>query len=583
MERTLARDSIGYELTARNEQRYDTLSSRMKRRAISRMIYDVLFTHRSSASPMDDQVRDGAEPFRPYEGQRIARIDITPLGLLAGSDSSWFERAASELHVTSQPSTIRRDLLFAEGQRVDPALIIATQQLLQERPWISDVAIDIRPHESVEGEVVVDIVTRDSWTISGDGDISGGGPTSLMLYDANFLGYGVRLETAEHFDWRNGGFHGLEVALRVPNILSTHFDAQIAGGKALRDSHAGIDLHKAFLTPSDYAGGVRLEALTERTRLLYRDDTMQIKSRQAEVWAGKSFYISELKSSLYLAGRYASYRFERRPEVAQRLNPAFHERRLAIGSVGLYRERFYTSNLIYGYGRREYLSTGYLLAATAGYEWGEEEDRWYGSLSYRLGKFIGWGYLAGSAELGSYYSPAEGRFSQGALRLGGYWFSNLWRTGGRTRMRQFVTLSLLRGFNRYAGSEELVSFDHDYELRNLSPSARMAGIHRASLSVESVLFTPWQPLGFQLALFAFADTGTLGSHGNLLRNPFYSTLGVGVRFKNERLIFNALEIRLGLAVSKRGLLPAQYVAMSTQERVAPMSFRPVAPGVIPYR
>lgn len=581
LDRTIGHDTVWY--TERNEQRFDTISARSQRSALARLLYDLLWVDRPTTQPTGENVRDEAAIFRPFAGRRIARIENIPIGLLEGSDSSWFERTAAIFHVTSRRITLRRDLLFDVGDRIDPELLVASQQKLQARPYISNVEIDVEPDPLNPQEVVVRVYARDSWSISGDGKVRGNGNTSLMLYDANFMGYGVRLQVAEHFNWKSWKHKGAQVELRVPNVFGTHFDAELATGKAFDDSRLGVDIHKPFLRTTDYAGGVRVENLNERTLLLYADDTMQIRSFQTDLWAGKSFYIKRLKSSFYIAGRYASYRFDRRPEVAERLNPAFHERREVLASIGLYRERFYTSNLIYGYGHREYLSTGYLLEATAGYSDSQFENRWYGSLNYRLGKFIGWGYLAGSVDLESYYSPASKRISQAALLFEGHYFSNLWEVGSQMRMRQFVTLGILRGWERYVGSEEVVTFADPYDLRGLSNRNWMAGRHRARLSLESVLFTPWQPLGFRLSLFAFADLGLLGNHGNLLRNPFYSTLGAGVRFKNERLIFNALEIRVGFAVAKRGLLPAQYVAMSSQERVAPTSFRPVKPQIIPYR
>ena len=39
--------------------------------------------------------------------------------------------------------------------------------------------------------------------------------------------------------------------------------------------------------------------------------------------------------------------------------------------LGLYREKFYSANMIYGFGRREYLAAGYKAEVTSGYTWGE--------------------------------------------------------------------------------------------------------------------------------------------------------------------------------------------------------------------
>ena len=70
------------------------------------------------------------------------------------------------------------------------------------------------------------------------------------------------------------------------------------------------------------------------------------------------------------------------------------------------------------------------------------------------------------------------------------------------------------------------------------------------LNTETVLFTPYQPLGFRIALFGFADFGLLGYSPNIFKNEFYTSFGIGIRLRNERLVFNTIQIRLGLALGK---------------------------------
>ena len=67
------------------------------------------------------------------------------------------------------------------------------------------------------------------------------------------------------------------------------------------------------------------------------------------------------------------------------------------------------------------------------------------------------------------------------------------------------------------------------------------------------------------ALYGFADLGILGYNGNLFKNGFYSTIGIGVRIKNEHLIFRTINIRLGFAVGRTGLLNANYFHINTRQ------------------
>ena len=56
------------------------------------------------------------------------------------------------------------------------------------------------------------------------------------------------------------------------------------------------------------------------------------------------------------------------------------------------------------------------------------------------------------------------------------------------------------------------------------------------LNTETVVFTPYQPLGFRIAVFGFADFGLIGYSPNIFKNDFFTSFGLGVRLRNERLV-----------------------------------------------
>jgi len=56
--------------------------------------------------------------------------------------------------------------------------------------------------------------------------------------------------------------------------------------------------------------------------------------------------------------------------VTKTYNPAFHDTDDVLVGLGLYREKFYTTNMIYGFGTREYLATGYKAELVGGYRGG---------------------------------------------------------------------------------------------------------------------------------------------------------------------------------------------------------------------
>ena len=141
-------------------------------------------------------------------------------------------------------------------------------------------------------------------------------------------------------------------------------------------------------------------------------------------------------------------------------------------------------------------------------------------------------------------------------------------------------------FLAYAASDN--PFSDPLVLKKASRRLRRAlkevdgGINRCTLNTETVLFTPYQPWGFRITLFGFADFGLLGNHANPFQNDFYSAIGVGIRIKNERLIFSAIQLQLGIAFGKAGLLNDRWYRFSSQRSLNEFRFRPEAPIPVSY-
>ena len=182
-------------------------------------------------------------------------------------------------------------------------------------------------------------------------------------------------------------------------------------------------------------------------------------------------------------------------------------------------------------------------------------------------------------EFRSYLNNRDGRFYRTALVSNLNWFSNLMGKG-RYRVRQFIDVNLTRGWNRMDGYRESFGFEDNAELRGLGEE--IYGNNRLVVNSETVVFTPWHLYQFRFALYGFADLGILGYNGNLFKNGFYSTIGIGVRIKNEHLIFRTINIRLGFAVGRTGLLNANYFHINTEDKRQPIRYRPQKATVTDY-
>ena len=236
--------------------------------------------------------------------------------------------------------------------------------------------------------------------------------------------------------------------------------------------------------------------------------------------------------------------------------------------------------MIYGFGRREYLATGYKAELTTGYSWGEFNDAMYLGMSYETGGFRGVGYIMGGFTLGSYIDLNDGMWHRSAVDVDLRWFSNLFLFR-RSRIRQFLAFNYTQGWNRGTGSDESIRFTRTDGLQALEE--HIIGTNRMILNTETVVFTPYQPLGFRIAVFGFADFGLIGYSPNIFKNDFFTSLGLGVRLRNERLVFNTIQIRLGIAFGKNGLVESEYFRLSNSTRMEQYRYRPTRPEIVEFK
>jgi hypothetical protein len=72
----------------------------------------------------------------------------------------------------------------------------------------------------------------------------------------------------------------------------------------------------------------------------------------------------------------------------------------------------------------------------------------------------------------------------------------------------------------------------------------LIGLQRIRLSGETTLFTPWKFLGFRMAPVARIDMALIKVGPGLFRSRnFFSGVSLGLRARNENLIFNTIEAR----------------------------------------
>jgi hypothetical protein len=160
------------------------------------------------------------------------------------------------------------------------------------------------------------------------------------------------------------------------------------------------------------------------------------------------------------------------------------------------------------------------------------------------------------------------------------YFSNL-ITLGNSKIRNFLYLNYTRGFGRY--SNEYLKLNTDDGFSGFKNDS-LKGTQRLTVSLESVLFSPVNLYGFRFAFFGFTDFSFLSGTNEILGNGYaISSIGVGIRIRNDNLVFNTLQLRIGYFPNPPSYSTISPFNISGEQLLRPANFEPGPPSVIPYK
>jgi hypothetical protein len=140
-----------------------------------------------------------AQEGEPATPARIGTIQIVTLDVFSPAEAAngWIYRAANAVHIETHKSTIRRFLLFREGDPYDPAKLAETERNLRAQAFIKSATITAGPEH--DGVVDVVITTQDTWTTEPGASFGSKGGTTTYGFsfdEKNLLGTGRKLSFA---------------------------------------------------------------------------------------------------------------------------------------------------------------------------------------------------------------------------------------------------------------------------------------------------------------------------------------------------------------------------------------------------
>lgn len=580
----LARENYDQKLE-KAEQFYDTLHS--GRSQFGRFLASLLVTssaHNSSddAPPMN-AFELSRHYFRDYEGLTIDHIEIVQANVFTrpqGEEIDKFGKFVDGLHFQTRQGVIRRNLLFGVGDTIAPYTMSVNEQLLRNLPYVSTAYIVLNRSLRNPRGVVVSIFVRDSWTISADLRWNSG--DYFDLFDRNFLGTGDELRLRYYFP-RGDQADGFEAQYWFNNLFGTFTQVMLAAGVGRTNNTLRIEASRPFLLPSDHIWGFRAGYEQANRGMSTYDTIYPVRRTNYAAWYGHAWTLDPYQGTAVYTMLSSTYlQFDQRPPIVTATkNPYYLTRWTTMLSFGFSRQNYFQGNMIYGYGRTEDIPFGFKFEAVGGYEWNEAlGKRGYVGLNGQWGDLLGSSYLGLGVHLGSYWGR-ERSWEQGVLDLEGRFFSPLFRLGS-IYVRQFLTATATWGYDRLTGERERLAYDDLARIRGLDVPYWQRGVTRATLSGETVFFTPIFLYHFRFAFYLWGDIGVMGMSKAMFKNPLSAVVGIGVRIKNERLIFNNIQIRFGVMLTKPADYGFNWFDVSNEEEWQADVFRPTVPWIVDY-
>ena len=228
-------------------------------------------TRKNQADPVAAVKSEAA--FMPYEGKIIRDIIIRHIDFqrtvydTTKNIKNTITRLGNKLHTTSKDWVIRDNLFIRENKPVNPYKLADNERHLRDLDFLLDAKLYVIPLKDSPDSVDVVVLTRDVFSLGGTINPANPSKTRLRLYDANFAGWGQRLQFNGLIEPDRHPDFVYEFLYRKNSIAGTFVNASIGYTQLNTGSSYGEEEEKAYYIRFDrplvspytrYAGGMEL-------------------------------------------------------------------------------------------------------------------------------------------------------------------------------------------------------------------------------------------------------------------------------------------------------------------------------------
>ncbi len=542
-------------ITEKDRREYERIKEAAQKKEWTDALYSAFFSEsktpdtQETSSSLDQQ-------YIPYDGRVINNIKIIvlePFGTDINHPDSvnadnWFNKTANSLHINTKRYIIRGNLLFKAGDAVDPLVIAESEAFLRNTGYINDARIQI---DSIPGTQMADVTVtvRDVFSIGLELHDLSVNSIDLEVYDKNFLGTGNRFWLRGIHDGSYSPTFGYGAGYLYSNLMNTFINLKASYLDQIWINEASLSAERPLQTSLDYYGKLDYYRMKQRIDQMPWDS---INPPFLETWLasfGRAFNpfghgspkrISVAVGYIDNSPSYAAIE----PGKPDPMQYEFVPSQSLLAQYSFFSQRYYRQYMIHNFGITENLASGYNITGQVGYTRcpGYFEGM-YTSLEFSAGKMYDIGNLYARAAIGTHFDHRD--FYQGIIRFNGNYFTPLMRVG-KSRLRQFVNVNYANVLNPIDGITDYVFFSTLTTLRTYYFDQQAKGSERFMVNLETDFFTTLNVLGFRFLLFSFFDGGWLRMNGELFNaDNFYCGFGVGLRIRNDLLVFRTLVLKIG--------------------------------------
>ncbi|MBX2888067.1 MAG: hypothetical protein KF829_05395 [Ferruginibacter sp.] len=506
-----------------------------------------------------------SNPFQPYAGKRIQSVKVVRLGFNRSFDdttvikTNFPIRVANALHKNTREEIIRNNLFFKAGDVLLPFMLSDNERFLRQQDYLQDALIEVKPSENSNRSVDVIVIVRDVFSLGGNLDISSENEGRVELKEENLAGKGNFVSLSTYYDKSRNPQIGLGGEFLRRNIKGSFIDWRLgalnyssAFNSGRRDEWNVYTIleRPMFSRYTRFTGAAEFQINNSYNRYisdsLFNED-FRYRYLQSDFWLGYNigYKRARLTDHFNRIRHFVSVRtfynhFFKKPDKFDGVyNYQYADLNGALMSYTLYRQNFYKTGFIYGFGRSEDIPEGLNISATGGWTNKSGKRRGYYGIGAEGSKFF---------SKGNYYSVIlrggtfrdHGHWVDTDILLDIYHFSALRKMSAKWRHRNFVQVGIAKQINPLLNTPLFLG--SDFGLPDFTNS--VFGNFRATVKAESVFFNLRKFLGFRFAPFAFTGLTMLTPvDESFSKTNGFTAFGGGIRTRNENLIFGTLELR----------------------------------------